>query len=117
MGEPEESGAGTPGLRHRSPTKCILNNNKLEERKREMELRRRKKEDEKAVTEQRLRTMQAKMKENENWAAGRKDHKGDDRAFCGAGHRSWPAVTTIQVRQELKTDHINLQTPNIQQFV
>jgi len=74
VGEPEESGAGTPGdSATDSPTKCILNNNKLEERKREMELRRRKKEDEKAVTEQRLRTMQAKMKENENWA-GRKDH-------------------------------------------
>ena len=35
VGEPEESGAGTPGdSATDSPTKCILNNNKLEERKR-----------------------------------------------------------------------------------
>ena len=38
------SGSNNSGSAKHSPNKCILTNNKLEERKREMELRRRKKE-------------------------------------------------------------------------
>lgn len=48
-----------------SPTKCILNNQKMEERKREMELRRRKKEEKKQALESQLEEMKRKSRESE----------------------------------------------------
>lgn len=51
-----------------SPTKCILNNHKMEERKREMELRRRKKEEKKVAMETQLQEMKKKAKESEEWS-------------------------------------------------
>ncbi|XP_023345281.1 tyrosine-protein phosphatase non-receptor type 2 [Eurytemora carolleeae] len=65
-----------------SPAKCILNNNKLEERKREMELRRRKKEDERANTEEKLRKIQEKMKESEAWVSRKQNMKETILPFC-----------------------------------
>ena len=46
---PDMSSPSTP-VHKESPTKCLLNNNKFNERKREYELRRRKKEQEMAKT-------------------------------------------------------------------
>ena len=46
---PDMSSPSTP-VHKESPTKCLLNNNKFNERKREYELRRRKKEEEMAKT-------------------------------------------------------------------
>jgi len=77
----EASSPPTP-LTKDSPTKCILNNNKLEERKREMELRRRKKEDEKAVTEEKIRLMQDKLRASESWAARKETMKETLLPFC-----------------------------------
>lgn len=50
-----------------SPSKCILTNDKLEERKREMELRRRKKEEEKSTTENKILEIQEAIKRAEEW--------------------------------------------------
>jgi len=50
-----------------SPTKYILNNHKLEERKRDLELRRRNKVDKKVATEEHLAEIKRKMKETEDW--------------------------------------------------
>merc|ERR1712141_715972 len=50
-----------------SPTKYILNNHKLEERKRDLELRRRNKIDKKVATEEHLTEIKRKMKETEDW--------------------------------------------------
>jgi len=50
-----------------SPTKYILNNHKLEERKRDLELRRRNKNDKKVATEEHLNEIKRKMKETEDW--------------------------------------------------
>merc|ERR1719281_2154093 len=46
-----------------SPTKYILNNHKLEERKRDLELRRRNKNDKKVATEEHLNEIKRKMEE------------------------------------------------------
>jgi len=51
-----------------SPTKCILNNHKMEERKREMELRRRKKEEKNRALEAQVQEMKRKAKESEDWS-------------------------------------------------
>lgn len=50
-----------------SPTKYILNNHKLEERKRDLELRRRNKSEKNAATEEHLAEIKHKMKESEDW--------------------------------------------------
>merc|ERR1719205_71185 len=50
-----------------SPTKYILNNHKLEERKRDLELRRRNKVEKKVATEEHLAEIKRKMKETEDW--------------------------------------------------
>jgi len=50
-----------------STTKYILNNHKLEERKRDLELRRRNKVDKKVATEDHLAEIKRKMKETEDW--------------------------------------------------
>jgi len=58
------SGSGSSsGSADASPSKCILTSNKLEERKREMELRRRKKEEEKLSTENKIK----EVKSAEEW--------------------------------------------------
>merc|ERR1711881_604375 len=51
-----------------SPTKCILNNHKMEERKREMEIRRRKKEEKNRALEAQVQEMKRKAKESEDWS-------------------------------------------------
>lgn len=50
-----------------SPNKCILTSGKLEERKREMELRRRKKEEEKISTENKIKEVKKSIKSAEEW--------------------------------------------------
>lgn len=50
-----------------SPTKCILNNHKMEERRREMEIRRRKKDEKNKALEQQISDMKRKAKESEEW--------------------------------------------------
>jgi len=50
-----------------SPTKCILNNHKMEERRREMEIRRRKKDEKNKALEQQIQEMKRKAKESEEW--------------------------------------------------
>jgi len=72
----------TTPVTNSSPTKCILNNNKLEERKREMDLRRRKKEDEKATTEEKIKMMQEKLKASEVRAIYRENLKDTILPFC-----------------------------------
>jgi tyrosine-protein phosphatase non-receptor type 1 len=49
------------------PNKCILNNHKMEERKREMELRRRRKEESRFSTESKITDMKRKAKEADAW--------------------------------------------------
>jgi len=77
-----EASLPTTPVTNNSPAKCILNNNKLEERKREMDLRRRKKEDEKAVTEEKIKRMQEKLKSSEMKASHRENLKDTILPFC-----------------------------------
>jgi tyrosine-protein phosphatase non-receptor type 1 len=69
---PDMSSPSTP-VHKESPTKCLLNNNKFNERKREYELRRRKKEEEMAKTEEKIKQMKEKQRESEAWQS-RKEH-------------------------------------------
>jgi len=80
-GSSDPSAPSTP-LNPDSPTKCILNNNKLEERKREMELRRRKKDEEKQVTEEKIKQMQEKLRANEAWLEKKENMKETLLPFC-----------------------------------
>lgn len=66
------AGDNTPSSLTTSPTKCILNNHKLEERKREMELRRRVKEEKRMATESKIADIKKGVKEAEEWARKRK---------------------------------------------
>lgn len=51
-----------------SPTKCILNNHKMEERKREMEIRRRKKDEKNRALEAQVQEIKKKAKDAEDWS-------------------------------------------------
>jgi len=65
--EAGSSSNSSSGSAEASPNKCILTSNKLEERKREMELRRRKKEEEKVSTENKIKEVKKSIKSAEEW--------------------------------------------------
>jgi len=77
MATNSSSGSNHSSSVEHSPNKCILTNNKLEERKREMELRRRKKEEEKSSTEEKIKEVQKAIQKSEqkseDWKK-RKEH-------------------------------------------
>jgi len=64
---PDPPATAAVGRQRASPNKCILTSNKLEERKREMELRRRKKEEEKVSTENKIK--EVKVSDSEKSSA------------------------------------------------
>jgi len=78
---PDVSAAGTP-VHKESPNKCLLNNNKFNERKREYELRRRKKEEENAKTEEKIKEMKEKQRESEAWISKKEHMKETLIPFC-----------------------------------
>lgn len=78
---PDFSLPSTP-VHKESPTKCLLNNNKFNERKREYELRRRKKEEEMAKTEEKIKQMKDKQRETEAWQNRKESMRETLLPFC-----------------------------------
>jgi len=84
-GSGHSSGSGNSSA-EQSPNKCILNTNKLEERKREMELRRRKKEEpaklELNKTESKIKEVEAAVRDAEEWKAKKEYFRETMFPFC-----------------------------------
>merc|ERR1719410_2119571 len=82
MATNSSSGSNHSSSVEHSPNKCILTNNKLEERKREMELRRRKKEEEKSSTEEKIKEVQKAIQKAEDWKKRREQFRETLFPFC-----------------------------------
>jgi len=65
-----------------SPSKCILKSNKMEERKREMTLKRRKKDEDTAGTQEKIVEIQRKLKAGEDWSRRTAYFKETMLPFC-----------------------------------
>eukprot|EP00092_Neocalanus_flemingeri_P059954 GFUD01071809.1.p1 GENE.GFUD01071809.1~~GFUD01071809.1.p1 ORF type:complete len:484 (-),score=133.90 GFUD01071809.1:1223-2674(-) len=76
------SGSNNSSSAEHSPSKCILTSNKLEERKREMELRRRKKEEEKSATENKIKEYQTAIQKAEDWNKRKENLRETVLPFC-----------------------------------
>jgi len=99
------SGSNHSSSVEHSPNKCILTNNKLEERKREMELRRRKKEEEKSSTEAKIKEVQKAIQKSEQKSEDWKKRKEHLREtvfpFC-VGLTMFVAAGYIYFRDEVQ---------------
>lgn len=99
------SGSNNTSSTDNSPNKCILTNNKLEERKREMELRRRKKGEEKSSTEEKIKEVQKAIQKSEQKSEDWKKRKEHLREtvfpFC-VGLTMFVAAGYIYFRDEVR---------------